>query len=316
LIYFLRGSINISLLAERSRLVHPQDTMKVFISWSGQRSAAVADALRYWLSKVIQALEPWTSADDIEKGTRWRSGLASELEQSSVGIICLTRENLDSTWIHFEAGALSKQQENTYVCTFLFGLEPTDVREPLAQFQATRAQKDDLRKLVFTINKALGESKLPESELGETFEVWWPKFEERLARVSPDTPTTEPLRSEIDLLQEILEVVRAQAAEVHLRRSWLAMPPHLTDFYEIDDKELKGFADFARGRHSPPRTLAQLESQYVSAILAATKGNKAEAARILGISRKNLYERIARYSDSIEPTITEMEEPTSGETEE
>jgi hypothetical protein len=69
--------------------------MKVFISWSGQRSAAVADALRYWLPKVIQALEPWMSADDIEKGTRWRSGLASELEQSSVGIICLTRENLN-----------------------------------------------------------------------------------------------------------------------------------------------------------------------------------------------------------------------------
>ncbi len=89
--------------------------MKVFISWSGPRSAAVAEALRYWLPKVIQALEPWMSADDIEKGTRWRSGIATELEQSSVGIICLTRENLDSTWIHFEAGALSKQQKSTYV---------------------------------------------------------------------------------------------------------------------------------------------------------------------------------------------------------
>jgi transposase-like protein len=28
--------------------------------------------------------------------------------------------------------------------------------------------------------------------------------------------------------------------------------------------------------------------------LSATKGNKTEAARILGISRKNLYERLAR----------------------
>jgi len=47
----------------------------------------------------------------------------------------------------------------------------------------------------------------------------------------------------------------------------------------------------ARGR---PQTLAQLEAEYVSEILGATKGNKTEAARILGISRKNLYERIAR----------------------
>src|SRR5947209_2821697 len=103
--------------------------MKVFISWSGERSKAVAEALRYWLPKVIQAIEPWMSADDIEKGTRWRSGIADELEQSSVGIICVTRENLDSTWIHFEDGALSKQQQNKFMCTFLFGLAHTDILE-------------------------------------------------------------------------------------------------------------------------------------------------------------------------------------------
>jgi hypothetical protein len=182
--------------------------MKVFISWSGQRSAAVADALRYWLPKVIQALEPWMSADDIEKGTRWRSGLASELEQSSVGIICLTRENLDSTWIHFEAGALSKQQQNTYVCTLLFGLEPTDVREPLAQFQHTRATKDDLRKLISTINSTLGDSKLPDSELRETFDVWWPKLEERLVQIRELSSPTGPIRTDRELLEEILNLVR------------------------------------------------------------------------------------------------------------
>lgn len=188
--------------------------MKVFISWSGQRSAAVADGLRYWLPKVIQALEPWMSADDIEKGTRWRSGIASELEQSSVGIICLTRENLDSTWIHFEAGALSKQQEKTYVCTFLFDIEPTDVREPLAQFQATKAQKDDVRKLVFTINGTLGDSKLPESELSESFDVWWPKLDERLKTIPRSiSESAEPIRKDREILEEILGLVRAQARE-------------------------------------------------------------------------------------------------------
>ena len=47
-------------------------------------------------------------------------------------------------------------------------------------------------------------------------------------------------------------------------------------------------------RRAQPDTLAQIEAEYVSEILAATKGNKTEAARILGISRKNLYERLAR----------------------
>lgn len=45
-------------------------------------------------------------------------------------------------------------------------------------------------------------------------------------------------------------------------------------------------------------TLAELEEEYIKETLAFTKGNKSEAARILGISRKNLYEKIARYKIS------------------
>jgi transcriptional regulator with PAS, ATPase and Fis domain len=51
----------------------------------------------------------------------------------------------------------------------------------------------------------------------------------------------------------------------------------------------------AQRQKEKPQTLAQREAAYISEILAATKGNKTECARILGISRKNLYEKIARY---------------------
>lgn len=47
-------------------------------------------------------------------------------------------------------------------------------------------------------------------------------------------------------------------------------------------------------RRAQPVTLAQLEAEYVAEILAITKGSKTEAAKILGISRKNLYARIAK----------------------
>src|ERR1700682_4979062 len=46
-------------------------------------------------------------------------------------------------------------------------------------------------------------------------------------------------------------------------------------------------------------TLAEIESDYIRVTLAATKGNKAEGARTLGISRKNLYERLAREQGEI-----------------
>ncbi|MFN2453626.1 MAG: toll/interleukin-1 receptor domain-containing protein [Pyrinomonadaceae bacterium] len=208
--------------------------MRVFISWSGERSKTIAEALRYWLPKVIQAVQPWMSANDIEKGTRWRSGIANELEQSSVGIICLTPENLGSTWIHFEAGALSKQQQNTYVCTFLYELEPADVREPLAQFQTTKAQKEDIRKLVETINNARDDGRLPESEINESFDVWWPKLEQRLSSIPAPKETPEPQRNDRDILEEILQIVRAQS---RINKEYKAIRKPLSP-QQISGKEL------------------------------------------------------------------------------
>jgi transcriptional regulator with PAS, ATPase and Fis domain len=49
-----------------------------------------------------------------------------------------------------------------------------------------------------------------------------------------------------------------------------------------------------RERKAQRPTLAEVETEYIHETLTATKGNKTEAARILGISRKNLYERLAR----------------------
>lgn len=47
-------------------------------------------------------------------------------------------------------------------------------------------------------------------------------------------------------------------------------------------------------RQVRPQSLAEVEAEYVAEILASVKGNKTEAARTLGISRKNLYEKLAR----------------------
>ena len=53
-------------------------------------------------------------------------------------------------------------------------------------------------------------------------------------------------------------------------------------------------------RRAQPQSLAEVEADYVDEILAASKGNKTEAARILGISRKNLYEKLARKNQKDE----------------
>lgn len=186
--------------------------MKVFISWSGERSKAVAEALGDWLPKVIQAVRPFVSTNSIEKGTRWRDVLSNELEQSRFSIICLTPENLTAPWILFEAGALSKEQQDK-VCTYLFGLEYTDIGDPLSQFQATKADKDQTKELARTINKVCGDLSLSETGFDETFEVWWPKLEQKLTQIPKPQIAKDPKRSDRELLEDILTTIRTMQQE-------------------------------------------------------------------------------------------------------
>ncbi|MCS6884492.1 MAG: sigma-54 dependent transcriptional regulator [Acidobacteriota bacterium] len=43
-------------------------------------------------------------------------------------------------------------------------------------------------------------------------------------------------------------------------------------------------------------TLAEVEALYIREVLLETRGHKTKAAKILGISRKNLYEKMKKYS--------------------
>lgn len=183
--------------------------MKVFISWSGDTSRAVAEGLRDWLPSVIQTVKPFLSSADIDKGARWSAEIAEHLGDTKAGIICLTPDNLHSQWIHFEAGALSKTVEKTLVCPYLLHLEPTDVEWPLAQFQATRAQKEETRGLVRSINKALGDNALAEGQLDKTFDRWWPDLDAVLQKAYPGVEQNKrEVRSDREISKEILELVR------------------------------------------------------------------------------------------------------------
>src|SRR6266852_8612587 len=81
------------------------EPLKVFISWSGEQSRLVAEALKILLRRVIRC-EPFLSTH-IEAGSKWLNEIVRELGQSPVGIICLTAENQKEPWLVFEAGAIS-----------------------------------------------------------------------------------------------------------------------------------------------------------------------------------------------------------------
>jgi hypothetical protein len=183
--------------------------MEIFISWSGDRSLSVAKALRNWLPKIVNALKPWLSSSDIGKGARWSAEVAMRLSTAKAGIICLTADNLHSDWILFEAGALSKAVDAARVCTLLIGLEESDLEPPLSQFQATKANEQEILALVKTLNQSLGENALSEEHVADAFRMCWPTLKEELEN-HPAGAVARPVRSERELLEEILVLVRSQ----------------------------------------------------------------------------------------------------------
>jgi hypothetical protein len=151
--------------------------IRVFVSWSGERSARMATAFSNWLPKVIQMIEPWMSDENIPKGELWSNFIRDNLRENHLGIVCVTPENYFAPWLLFEAGALSTIVGSTKVCPLLLGITPDDIEGPLREFQATVFDKDDMFRLMKTINESLGDLKLNEHILTESFEKFWPDLE-------------------------------------------------------------------------------------------------------------------------------------------
>jgi len=187
--------------------------MKVFISWSGKRSNALAVALKGWLPLILQYVKPWVSEKDISAGDRWARAIAGELETSNFGILCVTPENLRSEWILFEAGALSKSMLDAKVIPLLFGLELSDLSGPLSQFQAQKVDQQGLMEVIKSIN-AVAENKAAEATINQLVPALWPQLQQTLDDIPDKKDSEKLLRPQSEILEELVSQVRGLGARV------------------------------------------------------------------------------------------------------
>lgn len=273
--------------------------MKVFLSWSGHRSKAVADILYSWLPQVIQAVEPWMSSE-IEKGRKWSPEISGRLNETPFGIICLTRENLASPWILFEAGALSKTPD-AYTWTLLYGLSPTDVQQPLAQFQHTVAEEQDLRRLLHTINQvvnSLGEKALAETVLDKVFTTFWPELQASLAAIPPEQhkPKSE-VRTERELLEEVLELIRSQERRLSNLESGRGVAP--VGVVPWSPEEIARFAYLHSPHYSPNYSPHPLSGRWPPAGLQRATGLLSETLEAVSVFVQGTHAQVQRFAEAL-----------------
>lgn len=205
--------------------------MKIFVSWAGEYSKGVAHVLREYLPTMLQGLNVFMSQHDIDSGSRWAQRISVELEGSNFGLLCLTPNNLESKWLLFEAGALTKHIDGKACGLLCGGLTPKEVDGPLSQFQHRVLDFENFKILLHDLNKCVPQS-LEKSQIDKIHLKWWPDIESEVAKLPSEQPRSTPRRGrEIpEILEELVERVRGleraqnsgSGPVVHDRGYWLA----------------------------------------------------------------------------------------------
>jgi hypothetical protein len=259
--------------------------MKIFMSWSGNRSRSVAGALTEWLADLFPGLEIWMSDYDIEAGSRWGTEISNHLASSNFGILCLTPENLNAPWILFEAGALAKAVRIARVVPYRLQLTANDVSLPLAQFQGVNADERGTLKLIQSINEGF-DQRFSDDRLDRAFQKWWPDLRDKLSVIPPSSEAKDPQPSMPPSL--VAQIVRfAQTYQLQQTiiddSTIMASPISPEELGKMSDDDLNRRFDglmkfFQTIRTQSERNLLQLELNRVVNELQKRR-RVAEAAR-------------------------------------
>ena len=103
----------------------------------------------------------------------------------------------------------------SFVAPLVFDFPKSDLQGPLAQFQATLVDKDDIFKLMESITNAAPEvDRLAHAVLAKSFSRWWPDLKEELDSIQELTPSSHehsvPQDKTTRILEELLDMTRGQ----------------------------------------------------------------------------------------------------------
>jgi len=251
----------------------------VFISWSGDESKRVADALHRWLPHFIQVLDPWMSATDIHAGSRWQPAIAENVYKCAFSIICVTPRNLSSPWLLFEAGALSNAIDAKRVCPFLIGVKIHQLQGPLSQFQAVEADEAGIRQLIYSLNHGLGDERLSDGQVEQSLEKFLPELKRALSSVRETVAKENETRFQVIQnalkrteniafdLQELLGAANEGGDQVFVRYSGFLSP------FAISDEEIEASIARERGNANAERYYEGLRRER-EAMLALARNDR------------------------------------------
>ncbi len=144
---------------QKKKKTEKAEKNKIFISWSGSCTKEFAVGLKRVLEKTIfpeWEVDCFVSNVDIASGTDWWVTISSELKTCSLGILCISNENLYAPWIYYEAGGMASREIPTI--PLLIGCDIDSLTEsPLRGKQMIDFGKQvEFVKMITEINRRFG----------------------------------------------------------------------------------------------------------------------------------------------------------------
>ncbi|WP_429949424.1 hypothetical protein [Enterococcus sp. AZ101] len=273
--------------------------MEVFLSWSKKPSQQYAEVFHKFLPIALQHVNTFMSTHSIEKGDNGTSKIFDTLSETGVGILFLTPNNIQESWLNFEAGALYKGVRKNRVMPLLFDGDKDLLKGPITNLQAGVYNKEEVFSIFEVINNMSSSEKIDPERLKSSFDLIWPKIEKEVMDVSKNTEySNEELEVDNTELkfQQILD-------ELQKLKSNNSKSFEVQKFSEEDSRQLYKVCEEFFSNHEP--TDPKIDSIIIDVV--NNKFKKAKLNDKLSVYNIMKFYQYNVYSKELEPS-----ENTSG----
>jgi hypothetical protein len=148
--------------------------------------------LKLWLKEVADVGDYITSTANLRGGRVWQRELFKLLDKAKFAIACITPDNAEAPWIHFESGAVVKKfdTDDPQIFPICFGIGIRDISEPLQMYQGGEFSQKTIRELVEALWHAAGDQSSSTKSLRKCDEKW-PELETSIRTILSETKLSE-----------------------------------------------------------------------------------------------------------------------------